>query len=252
MNSAPPLAAHALAYARAGRPGLPLRPCGKQPLSRHGVKDATTDADVIRSWWQRWPEANIGLAIPPGFVVVDVDAQDALDRLRADALPLPATAQATTGRRQHFWYATPGVVCRNRVGLLPGIDLRAPGGYVVAPPSVHPGGMLYRWVIEPSASTIAECPEWLLQRVAEPSQSRARSPEEWSRRIAGPVPKGRRNQTLAQVAGLLFRRLPARVAAEFALCWAQVKLSPPLPPGEVQRTIESIAGREVRRRRSNP
>lgn len=65
----------------------------------------------------------------------------------------------------------------------------------------------------------------------------------WDEAISKPVPEGRRKQTLAQVAGLLFRRLPSRAAAELAYCWAQSKLQPALPEAEVRRTIESIADR---------
>lgn len=74
------------------------------------------------------------------------------------------------------------------------------------------------------------------------------SAEEWHHKVREPVPQGRRNQTLAQVAGLLFRKLPADVAAELAYCWAQVKMDPPLSDREIMRTLDSIANRELRRR----
>jgi hypothetical protein len=70
-------AIHALEYADHGWPVLPLwwplgghvcaceradcaKP-GKHPLSRHGLHDASTDPAVIRRWWTRWPEANVGI-----------------------------------------------------------------------------------------------------------------------------------------------------------------------------------------------
>ena len=62
----------ALSYARErGWSVLPLD--GKQPLTEHGVHDATTDPDVIEAWWRRWPDANVGLATGRGLFVVDVD-----------------------------------------------------------------------------------------------------------------------------------------------------------------------------------
>jgi hypothetical protein len=226
---------------------LPLRPRGKQPLTPHGVNDATTDPDTIRRWWRRWPNANIGLAIPLGFLVVDLDSPEALQRLRADDLSLPTTVDATTGRGRHLWYSIGTATVRNRVALFPGVDIRTAGGYVVAPPSIHPSGAVYRWKVPLERSAIAECPEWLLDRLSANSTTRGRSSDAWHRKIAAPVPEGRRNQTLAEVAGLLFRRLPAQAAAELAFCWAQVKLHPPLSEKEVLQTINSIAGCESRR-----
>lgn len=237
---------HALGYVDAGWPVLPVRPRGKAPLTGRGLKDATRDRQTVVGWWRRWPDANIGLAVPAGLSVLDLDSDDALHRLKAEGKVLPATARARTARGYHFWYRTPGPV-RNRVDLLPGVDLRAAGGYVVAPPSIHPSGAVYRWEVPLDRSTLAEAPEWLSALLADCDGSPERPPGHWHRTISQPVPRGRRNQTLAEVAGLLFRRLPADVAAELALCWARVKLQPPLPEREVLRTIDSIAGRELRR-----
>ncbi|MCP4545110.1 MAG: bifunctional DNA primase/polymerase [bacterium] len=150
----------AIEYARAGWSVLPVRKRGKEPLTHHGFKDATTDAETIRQWAEKWPGANIGLAVPPGFLVLDIDSADALNRLRAEDLHLPATSRATTGRGQHFWYATGDVEVRNRVSIFPGVDVRAPGGYVVAPPSQHPSGRIYRWEVGQERSAIAACPVW--------------------------------------------------------------------------------------------
>ncbi len=243
------LADSALTYAAHGWRVIPLRPRGKEPLTPRGVKDATTSADTIHRWWRRWPDANIGLAISKGLLVLDIDSPEALHHLRAEDLDLPATARATTGRGLHIWFATGDVAVRNRVSIFPKVDVRAPGGYVVAPPSRHPSGRLYRWEVELRRSAIADCPEWLLERLTAERTPRGRSANGWQRRIATPVPRGRRNQTLAEVAGLLFRRLPAQVAAELAYCWAQVKMDPPLADAEIRRTLDSIATRELRRRR---
>ena len=239
----------ALGHAGMGLSVLPLRERGKSPITLQGVKDAATDPEQIRRWWSRWPEANIGLAVPPGYLVLDLDDPEALGRLRARDLSLPTTATATTGRGQHFWYATGGVEVRNRVALLPGIDVRAPGGYVVAPPSIHPSGARYRWNVRLSRATVAEAPDWLLEMLSECPRSDPAGKRDWLRTIREPVTEGRRNQALAEVAGLLFRSLPADLAAELASCWAEVRLRPPLSDAEVRRTINSIAGCELRRRR---
>ena len=57
---------------------FPLKPSGKQPITSHGVKDATRERKIIREWWTQSPDANIGL--PTGrvtnLIVVDVDGTE--------------------------------------------------------------------------------------------------------------------------------------------------------------------------------
>ncbi|MGH7487948.1 MAG: bifunctional DNA primase/polymerase, partial [bacterium] len=55
------LATAALEYAARGWPVLPIRPRAKLPLTEHGLHDATTDPELITQWWERWPDANIGI-----------------------------------------------------------------------------------------------------------------------------------------------------------------------------------------------
>jgi Bifunctional DNA primase/polymerase, N-terminal len=55
--------AKALRYAAAGWPVFPCQPDGKVPFPRtNGVKDATTDPEVITGWWTRCPAANVAIA----------------------------------------------------------------------------------------------------------------------------------------------------------------------------------------------
>ena len=238
----------ALRYAEQGWPVFPVWPRGKNPLTPHGVKDATTDQATVEHWWRRWPKANIGLPVPVGYLVLDVDSEEALQSLKHQGLEIPSTSTARTSRGWHFWYSVSRPV-KNGVDVLPNIDIRASGGYVIAPPSVHTSGSIYRWEVSLAQDTITECPEWLLKRLAtRKRQHRGRPVKEWHELISMPVSEGRRNQTLTEVAGLLFRRLPTELAAELAHCWAAVKLQPALPDDEVSRTIDSIAGREQRRR----
>ncbi|MGH3303219.1 MAG: bifunctional DNA primase/polymerase, partial [Streptosporangiaceae bacterium] len=64
----------ALAHAERGWPVFPCRPGSKEPATRHGFRDATTDPAQIRAWWLRWPDANLAIATgAPGPDVLDVD-----------------------------------------------------------------------------------------------------------------------------------------------------------------------------------
>ena len=242
---------HAIEYGCGGWPVLPLKPREKRPITAHGVKDASTDPNTIREWWNRWPYANIGLAVPAGLVVLDIDSAEALKSIKSEALELSETACSRTHKGWHLWYSTGELEIGNRVGVRPGVDIRGRDGYVVAPPSFHPSGHTYRWQTEFDRDSIAPAPHWLLEILIKRAAKAAAPTDtanDWHRKFAEPVPAGRRNHTLAEVSGLLFRTLPAEIADELARCWAQAKLVPQLPEHEVRRTIDSIAGRELKRR----
>lgn len=154
----------ALEYAARGWHVFPLKPRGKAPLTRDGFKSATTDVDQVQRWWAQWPDANIGIATgASGLFVVDVDVADgkpgleSLAALTARGLPPTETVRTGTGG-QHLYFRGEG---RSSAGkLAPGIDTRGRGGYVVAPPSVHPNGQRYQ--LEPgSREAIADAPAWL-------------------------------------------------------------------------------------------
>lgn len=134
----------ALTYAARGWPVLPAD--GKVPLTAHGVKDASTDPTVVEGWWRRWPNANVAIACgAPGPQVLDVDDLDAARGVLGRLARAPAVA---TARGRHFYFAGQD---RGTVVLDYG-ELRGQGSYVIAPPSVHPTGREYVWLLEPRAA----------------------------------------------------------------------------------------------------
>jgi hypothetical protein len=154
--------AFAHAYARAGLPVFPIQPRGKQPLTAHGFHDASTFPKVITAWWKQWPKANVGIRTgeEAGVVVLDVDGPEGEESLRKLPQEIPPTWIASTGKGAHLYFAHPGEKASNSVRKLgPGLDVRGDGGYVVAPPSIHPSGEVYTWLGE--RRTLAPWPEWL-------------------------------------------------------------------------------------------
>ncbi len=176
----------ALEYATCGWPVFPLhgipdgrcscaqRDCsspGKHPLVRRGLHEASADQDQVRSWWTQWAWANIGLVTGTrsGIVVVDVDLPRALRSLDPVIGQLaPTRTGLTGGGGLHLVYRPTDTELRNTAGrlpgirgVLPGVDLRANGGYIVAPPSLHSSGQRYAW-LDPSRP-IAPAPAWLKQ-----------------------------------------------------------------------------------------
>jgi hypothetical protein len=244
----------ALALAAKGFHIFPCRPRDKRPATANGLKDATTDTDIIRAWWQQQPDNNIAIATGPasGIFVVDVDGLDAeatLRRLEAEHGALPATVEVITARGRHIYFKWPQEPVRNSAGKIGlHIDVRGDGGYVLSPPSIHPSGRRYNWSVD-SASHIAEAPGWLLakQNGAVVTVSGAPS-SEWRSLIEG-VDEGLRNCSLARLAGHLLRhRVNAFVALGLLQAWNATNCKPPLPAAEVEQIVNSIAGKELRRR----
>jgi hypothetical protein len=159
----------ALAYAtELGWPVFPVRFGGKEPLCAHGVKDATTDPDVIRGWWEKWPNANVGLACDCGRVCIDIDPRNGGDetwgKLTQRHGQVHGPVAITGGGGQHILVSVPaGTKVRGSIGE--GVDVKAAGGYIVVAPSVHPSGKIYQWeaVAHPRDVAICEAPAWLMQ-----------------------------------------------------------------------------------------
>jgi hypothetical protein len=115
---------------------LPVFPCGddKRPLIAHGFKSASVDPTQIKQWWQRWPDALIGVPAGIRFVAVDLDLQHAdaqswYEEHRA-RIPLTRTHGTRSGGKHLLFKPTSRIGCStSRLG--PHIDIRGLGGYVV-------------------------------------------------------------------------------------------------------------------------
>jgi len=137
---------------------FPLRARGKEPITAHGCKDATTDERRIRQWWTKNPDANIGVATGLGLVVLDVDdkpdnavqGSDSLREWEVENGDLAETCRAITGSGGvHYFFDVGDADVPNSASAELAIDVRGDGGYVVVPPSVHPNGNEYVWDISP-------------------------------------------------------------------------------------------------------
>jgi putative DNA primase/helicase len=234
----------ALGYASLGWAVFPIKPKDKIPATEHGFKNATTDADKIRAYWQANPSANIGLACGAShLVVVDVDAKagglDTWRELRASLGQIieQAIVSETGGGGYHYLYRANGEAIRNSAGKLGvGIDVRAEGGYIVVPPSVHPSGRVYQWALgaSPDDMALPELPDALKKRLAE----KAPAPMLGG---TGTIIEGRRNDALTSMAGAMRRRGAPIQAIEAGLLIAnQEQCSPPLSEEEVRKIAANV------------
>ena len=131
-------------------PNFKCRTPGKHPRLSDWEAEATTDPAKILAWLERWPTANIGIAVGrSGLVTLDLDAyKDTYDG--GDLLTLAdkdTITQISGGGGEHLIYAMPpGKAYGNDTGTLPtGVDIRGIGGMQVVEPSIHPTGKPYQW-----------------------------------------------------------------------------------------------------------
>lgn len=244
----------ALRYAELGYAVFPCVPGAKKPLTKNGFLNASTDPVQIEQWWAKHPRANVGIAAV-GLAVIDIDGAGNPwpgdpDR-SADLAGAGAVATTPRGGRHHVfrrpaekaWKCSQSRVAR-------GIDVRTDGGYIVAAPSVALGKS-YAWLpgleLDDPPTSLPEPPAWLaaeLDRVAgSPPVSPTAANVASSDAPGDAIPTGQRNGTLARLAGAMRRvgMSQAEIAAAIHRvnedrCW------PPLPPAEVDKIAESIAG----------
>src|SRR5262249_37782818 len=142
-----PLGEHALQLAAKGMRVFPCIERGKEPAIADNLRRATPDQNVARGWG-RWRDFNSGVATgaASGVWVLDIDGGDGealLRELEAKHGALPPTIEVITGKGRHLYFRWPsGCEIRNKQDnpVMPSIDVRGEGGYVLAPCSVHPSG----------------------------------------------------------------------------------------------------------------
>ena len=132
-------------YVSLGFKVFPLAAGSKLPAIKggHGFKDATDDADQMEQWARRFPNANIGIATgaSSGLVVIDIDPRNggtaSMCKLGGKGMTFPPCPTVRTGNGgRHLYFAFPVGLASSLNKLGPGIDVKATGGYVVAPPSI--------------------------------------------------------------------------------------------------------------------
>jgi len=238
-------------YNRRGWSVIPIRPGDKRPLVRwEEYQHRCPSHEEARRWLRAWPETGVAIVTGAisGLIVLDIDLRHggdaALAHLENEHGRLPTTVECRTGGGgRHLYFAHPGVLTRNKVGLASGVDLRGDGGYVVAPPSLHESGLRYAWVEGrgPASVAIAPLPDWVLRQVVEEPARRGHPIAYWRRLVADGVPAGERNNTIASLAGHLLRHgVNAAVVMELLICWNRVRCRPPLADDEVAAVVTSI------------
>jgi hypothetical protein len=180
-----------------------------------------------------WPGVGVVTGGISGIVVLDADSPEAVEELKRRGHPPTPTTK--TARGLHLYFRHPGGELPTRIGLGSGLDLKGDGGYVVAPPSKHPSGSVYEWIISPDEEELAPLPRWAIDEI------RARGRRATAEVLGQEIPNGSRNKTITSIAGSLRRRGLGETAIYAALLGINAEVCrPPLPDHEVQKIAASV------------
>lgn len=248
----------ALVYADLGFAVFPLLPRDKRPATENEFKAATTNRQQIADWWDKHPDSNIGIAtgtMSGGLVVIDLDIDEdkgingyeTLKRWQQEHGDLPETWQSITGRGGYHLFYRDVASNKSRTSLYEGVDIRADGGYIVAPPSIHPNGNRYEWEQGPGDGVeIAQADNKVAEFLLGPMPEK--KPEF---KMQEQIPEGQRVNTLIKLIGsqrangLSTEAIMAAVKAE-----NEVRCIPLLTDQELEKEVFPALKREWKTEKS--
>jgi len=265
----------ALKYQSMGLSVIPVKANKKPYIKWEPYQSSAADEKQIRSWWSKWPGANIGLVTGKvsNIIALDADSQeghDAVFEFIPETLEFPI---AKTPRGYHNYFAyQPGL--RSGPSNLKDCDIKTDGGYIIAPPSKNGEGQDYAWLegLKITDVSPANMPDFLFQTLQnghahhEGAHTRAYNKERMHSSTQGETnakhfsgetkqsetfrnkrnigfEEGFRDETLFHIASCLNRGGMDADNAREILCFIGAHCSPPFPDKEIETKLESVLKR---------
>lgn len=252
MNESTNLMEKALEYASMGFAVFPVCQRNKKPHTPNGCLDAKRDPGAIRFWWSKWPDASIGIAtgsISNGLVVVDLDMDEdkdldgyhELDKWERENGSMPESWRSITGRGGYHIFFKSNKIFSNRTRVLPGVDVRGEGGYIIAPPSIHPNGRRYEWEVAPEDMPLAEVDDVVEKLITFGLKDKETQKFE----LPATIENGTRNDILFRYAcSLQSKGFPNDAILDYVQLTNKTRCPDPLTDEEIQTLVESALGYE--------
>ncbi len=234
----------ALQYASWGWHVLPVVPNGKEPVTLHGVHDATRDQKQITDWWIKNPNYNIGIASGnvSGILVFDVDPRNGGEEswqkwTETHGAAPDGIVQLTAGGGQHYiaFYDEDLKSCK----LADGIDLLADGRYFLAWPSCI-NGKSYEW--EGSSDPTDGIAPMVIPQSWKDAYLAKRKTEPKHKAATGELIKGNRNDGLTSMGGAMrhYGFTEAEIMAALSVA-NETRCEMPLPSSELAQIVRSVS-----------
>jgi replicative DNA helicase len=229
--------------------------------------------EEVCSWFDQNPDASIAIVTGAisNLVVFDLDSEDAVAYAK-DKGGFPDTPKVKSKKGYHLYMRHPGFHVPNSCNTRLKIDVRADGGYVAAPPSMHGSGHIYEWVEGCSIYQIdpAPCEPWMIEylkgigevktRTKDDSKPPLKTPQReqtgskevpndlYSGLLRNGAMDGNRNDSATRLAGhLLAKGLTEHEAWELLRIWNSTKNKPPLAEDELRKTFQSVSRLESKK-----
>lgn len=226
-------------YVDRGWSVLPVRPEEKRPFMTNWLQYTHSRAskETITSWFTNLSGAGVGIVTGKVSNIIVLDVESTCPYPIEDILkkyPTQLVSRSGSGG-YHLFYQYPTNVPKvaNRVRIFDGADLRADGGFIVLPPTIHSSGRRYEWVSE---GVPGRFPAALLDLRSQPKVQS----DGWITEALRGVSEGGRNDACARLAGYFFKKgMTYDIVESLLLDWNE-RNDPPMPTREVRTTIKSI------------
>jgi hypothetical protein len=159
----------------------------------------------IVEWFQF---SRYNLAIVTGqisrLLVLDIDDRhNGMQSIANKVIPNTWQDKTPGGNHYYFrWHPTLNDKTTSVSNLLPGVDIRGNGGYVIVPPSVGYNGLTYSWIKSPKNTPLAYPPPWLLDAINKQVRIvEVANKQGWIAEALAGVKEGNRDQTFIRLAG---------------------------------------------------
>ncbi len=243
----------ALNYANSGFSVIPIMPDKKPFIKWEKYQTHRATEEEIRQWFSKWPNAMIGIVTGQisRLFVIDcdtVDGYNSIEKLLPDSLEIPTARTPRGGWHFYFKYSEDSDFT-TKAGIMPGVDIRGEGGYIIAAPSVNAEGKSYTWQI--SIADITELPSLphSLKSALINKSTLYRAGVDTFVDNATFYKAGTRNSDLFTVANALTKNKLQRSFIDQTIEILAKNCSPPYPRKEIESIISSAIDRSDRKDR---
>ncbi len=251
----------ALRYESAGLSVIPIQAKGKKPLVKwEKFQKERPTTDQVNEWWQKWPDANIGIVTGDlsNVDVIDIDSGKGFSEVTKLLPEGFKTAEATTPRGGRHLYVSHREGLGNATGFIQDVDYRGQGGYIVAPPSIGENGKPYAWVPGKSLGEVQTepLPQPIYNSLNKSIYIEGSSPDS-NKRLQivtdsnNLLTQGRRDNDLFHLTNYLVKGgMPQEEIQQYLRVIASKACNPPYPERDISVKIQSAMKRLQRRERN--